>query len=301
MPARDCPPFPFDLRALQAGDLDGDGDLDLIGVHAWWSTTGGGFVLLLNDGAGTFLDASQSLAMTQAFERLLLHDLDQDGDLDVLADGLRLINDGSGGFTSASGPASWFADLNGDGDLNVVSTGWGTLSVGGTSIPWGWQAQTIAWPIDVDDDGDIDIVAANSEFVGYQWHTAQVGVLYNQHRDLRCATLPRIGRTFELAVRAANDHHGGPSTLAVVMVATARLPQPVPLFGWGNFHLDPNESALLGPLTVPDADTAVETAVSIPATPSLAGLQLSAQALLLPVGDPDGIRLSAAITEEILP
>ncbi len=118
-------------------DLDGDGDLDIVlgmeGGHALW----------LNDGQGRFTDASRERLPAPGFveaRKVAPVDVDGDGDLDLYfshpdwmgrngRDRL-FINDGSGRFsdeTEARLPAgdgltvdARFADLDGDGDLDVV-------------------------------------------------------------------------------------------------------------------------------------------------------------------------------------
>ena len=118
-------------------DLDGDGDLDIVlgleGGHALW----------LNDGSGRFMDASAERLPAPGFieaRKVAPVDVDGDGDLDLYfshpdwqgRDGRdRLyINDGHGRFvdeTEARLPDTdgltvdaRFADLDGDGDLDVV-------------------------------------------------------------------------------------------------------------------------------------------------------------------------------------
>ena len=83
--------MPLSVGDLEAGDVDGDGDLDL--VLADWGpgnnmTNDGGVTRLwLNDGAGRFTDATAP-RMPQIKVRfswdLELADVDNDGDLDVL-------------------------------------------------------------------------------------------------------------------------------------------------------------------------------------------------------------------------
>ena len=122
-------------RAVAMGDVDGDGDLDLLIGHTWGSD-----MLLINDGAGGFsVDTSfqqlvdTSLATTPSVWGVAMGDVDGDGDLDVLigrelkANQL-LINDGAGGFSvDASFPggvanthAVAMGDVDGDGDLDLL-------------------------------------------------------------------------------------------------------------------------------------------------------------------------------------
>jgi hypothetical protein len=134
-------------KALALGDVDADGDLDLLRGS---STFPGGTCcsLLINDGAGGFLASPNPLPVVlAATESVSFGDVDGDGDLDI---GLAtygcgflgcygpplalLLNDGAGGFQNASaalptsdlpGGSLRFFDAEGDGDLDVVLAGKG--------------------------------------------------------------------------------------------------------------------------------------------------------------------------------
>ncbi|MBK9512732.1 MAG: T9SS type A sorting domain-containing protein [Flavobacteriales bacterium] len=98
-------------------DLDGDGDLDLVGTGTWYA----------NDGNGVLTPQAEPL-LTQG--TLKAGDLDGDGDQDLVImdafSGTTLLNDGSGGFTVLTFPALYYSnfalgDLDGDGDLDAVA------------------------------------------------------------------------------------------------------------------------------------------------------------------------------------
>lgn len=142
---------------LHFGDVDGDGDGDLLEGNE------GDNRLLLNDGTGHFVDAPEgALPLRRATEETReadFGDADGDGDLDILFANVRffsgngdpqnrlLLNDGTGVFTddtethlpqdvsnSAEGD---FVDLDGDGDLDIVTPAVTGVSERGSSR---WRA-----------------------------------------------------------------------------------------------------------------------------------------------------------------
>ena len=167
-------------NVITLGDVDGDGDLDLLAGNTYQTT------VWLNDGSGKFSDTGQVLA-APVIRNLTLADLDGDGDLDAYCDGRQrdkvLINDGLGNFTVISlglysyyGSNSQLGDLDGDGDLDVVrvsreegvillNDGAGNLNE--TVTPFAtdaWYGLTLG---DIDSDGDLDIAAIVVVSSGY--------------------------------------------------------------------------------------------------------------------------------------
>ena len=136
---------------LESGDVDGDGDLDL--VLADWgpgdnmSNDGGRTRLWLNDGAGGFVDATSSrmpdIRVRFSWD-LELADVDNDADLDILVSckrcgGSHLFrNDGAGSFADDPRALPQYTnnyelepmDLDGDGWLDLVTINDGEI-VGG--------------------------------------------------------------------------------------------------------------------------------------------------------------------------
>jgi len=74
--------FTDSLRRAMLGDIDGDGDLDII---ATGDDPEPAIKVLANDGTGTFTTAAAMAAPSTIYERTALADFDADGDLDILA------------------------------------------------------------------------------------------------------------------------------------------------------------------------------------------------------------------------
>jgi len=124
--------------SVALGDLDGDGDTDLVvGTVAGKATA-----VYLNDGSGVYM-RSGSLGDSVLTQGIALADIDDDGDLDILLanNGANAVyrNDGGATFTSA-------ASL-GTNDSRAVATG------------------------DFDADGDIDVAYADDNASGSELYT----------------------------------------------------------------------------------------------------------------------------------
>ncbi len=170
---------------VEAADLDADGDLDLVGANEWAPN-----ILMLNDGTGRFVDASDRLPDENLdSEDIALADFDGDGDVDVVfvtEDNQRneyYLNDGTAHFENASDrlPAAGTtnavvaADLDADGDLDLIlgNAGQNVLLVNdGTGRFADETADRLPHRIDVtqdlelgdlDADGDLDLVVANED------------------------------------------------------------------------------------------------------------------------------------------
>ncbi len=119
------------------GDLDSDGDLDLLaGILASKvdPSLSRAARVLLNDGAGNFTDSGQRLGESESFA-VALGDLDGDGDLDAVLGKERgaeaWINQGHQGefaisaqkFSREKTTAAFLSDLDRDGDLDAILAG----------------------------------------------------------------------------------------------------------------------------------------------------------------------------------
>ncbi len=176
-------------HSVAAGDLDGDGDLDVISASAndnkiaWYE----------NDGSPSASAWTARTISTAAFDARSVYavDLDRDGDVDVLTASAGddqvawYENDGdprNGGWnghvisSAAFGAQAAFpADIDGDGDVDVLVVGTGDdqtvwYESDGTPGDGGWNGHVISTgndprsvvAADIDRDGDLDVVIASS-------------------------------------------------------------------------------------------------------------------------------------------
>lgn len=169
-------------RATTLGDLDGDGDLDLVvGNYSQVNR------VYLNTGTSHFSAGSDvETGTTHKTRSAPLGDLDGDGDLDLVTGNFSAVNrvylgDGSGSFaagndveaTTSKTVTAELGDLDGDGDLDLVTGNNSAvnrvhLSDGSGGFAGGFNVETGATNFtrgmalgDVDGDGDLDLIAAN--------------------------------------------------------------------------------------------------------------------------------------------
>ena len=205
------PQVATNCTALAAGDLDGDGDPDLVVGSSYlilfcYHYTGTYYLpcddpqpvtLLLNDGQGTYSSAgvlAPGAPELRSARAVVLGDVDLDGDLDVLAGGqseqTRLYrNEGGGVFqdvTAAKMPdrrdlteALALLDVDGDGDPDLVigttsgldalllNDGTGRFTVGAAGLPPRMDDTRAIASGDLDGDGDPDLVFGHDELVRF--------------------------------------------------------------------------------------------------------------------------------------
>lgn len=148
-PGTSLPPSP-DLYSsftyIVSGDIDDDGDLDLVlttdyGQTRTWINQGGG--AFVDETWGTAQDRRSRVPLIATFANVCaLVDVDRDGDLDIVqpsifdATNLLFLNDGTGHFSSADprygtappvrttldGPVLLGVDLDNDGDPDLIAT-----------------------------------------------------------------------------------------------------------------------------------------------------------------------------------
>jgi hypothetical protein len=137
-------PSPFLPESTALGDLDGDGDLDLVGNGAVFQ--GSPLTVLMNDGTGVFTLAPASDFASPA-GRIALGDFNDDGAVDALISCMQQppmvgLGDGAGGFVDSglelgsSGMSGIPAvgDLDGDGDLDIFTASY--AQDGGPNEVW---------------------------------------------------------------------------------------------------------------------------------------------------------------------
>lgn len=213
-----------DTEDIAAADFDGDGDVDLVFVSE------DDFVneYYLNDGAGTFTDASDRLPVTGESNAVANQDLDGDGDQDLLIGNVgqdeALINDGAGHFTLES-VARLGRDASRTQDLQLA---------------------------DIDRDGDADLVQANED-----GNRLLLNDGTGHFADATAARLPPPTAGEETRQAALGDVDGDGDLdlyFANVAFAMQRNPQDRLLLNDGNGHFTDATARLLAP----EADSTVD-------------------------------------------
>ncbi|MCB2212395.1 T9SS type A sorting domain-containing protein [bacterium] len=130
----------YSINSLCAPDIDGDSDHDLLfasssavrGMVAWSENL---------DGAGSFGPEMVIVSSTWNFRSVCANDLDGDGDQDVL----------SASYQADENLIAWHENTNGQGSFGVAQ-----------QISDQITGAEILFSVDIDDDGDMDLVAASS-------------------------------------------------------------------------------------------------------------------------------------------
>jgi len=164
---------------IHAGDIDKDGDLDIITGPQWYENPlkqGG-------DPAKAAWKKHGSIGVSHEHD-LKIGDIDNDGDIDVVSR-----NRGSSWSIffqnnpdswskrdltpTKSGEGTWLGDIDGDGDLDI-SDGWSWFECPSNPQSGTWTKHTVGNPVsnltrvviaDMNKDGRKDIVVSTSEYV----------------------------------------------------------------------------------------------------------------------------------------
>jgi uncharacterized repeat protein (TIGR01451 family) len=250
------------VTGVALGDLDGDGDLDVIeaGLNGWGDSES----VWLNDGLGNFSPHPTRPTFGSGYSQsIALGDLDGDGDLDaVVADwggpqtvwlngGGGTAGHGSGVFSphpttpSFGGGDSWdvaLGDLDGDGDLDAVvanrdgpQTVWfnrGTGDFVPASVPTFEAGSGMGVALgDLDGDGDLDAVVANAN----KYESDTIWLNDGQGNLFRGSSLG-VGESEDIALGDLD----GDGDLDAVVVSGSYGPAETKLNdGQGNFRVHP--------------------------------------------------------------
>lgn len=280
-------------RAVAMGDVDDDGDLDvLVGNRgAAFPSFIGQSRLYLNGGTGVFSDATVAKLPALLADTLAvgLGDVDGDGDLDAYIGNRNqdflYLNNGTGGFvdvTATNLPIVFdgtygvaLGDVDEDGDLDVfagnttsaaggqdriyLNNGSGTFA-DGTSVgmPAVLNYTGSVALADVDGDGDVD------GFTGERLYV-------NRSRQLAWRALPRIGKPLILELSGPAMQ---PWILGVSPIVTSILLVP-----FGTLRLDPAALLIVGTGAL-DANGRGSTSLFVPVVPALIGLTVYWQGLV---------------------
>jgi FG-GAP-like repeat/Abnormal spindle-like microcephaly-assoc'd, ASPM-SPD-2-Hydin len=180
-------PLGGDLITL--GDFNGDHTIDIA-----VSLEGGGEVVLLGNGDGTFQSGKASTGVSNP-QLAIAGDFNDDGKLDVMLSGELLLGNGDGTFQAptpvANGVAQAAADFNGDGRLDLVvapdvteiclGNGDGTFSDAYNYLEQGFEGIPPAEPpflvTDFNADGKLDIAGGGYVLLGNGDGSFQGGLL----------------------------------------------------------------------------------------------------------------------------
>ena len=179
--------------ALATGDVDGDGDVDLL-VSGWFDGASTRNAILANDGNGVFTELAGIGDLGQggraAPNGLAFNDYDNDGDVDLLLTGDVVYpklyqNDGAGSFTDVSAAAlpNWVVgylsastagDIDGDGwiDFYVTNSSFGSGQGDGAVLQNGLPRNRNWLKVDLD-----GVVSARDGFGAHVTLTAGTIVL----------------------------------------------------------------------------------------------------------------------------
>ena len=174
-------------EAIAFGDLDSDGDLDIIGGTFGWF----GVVALINDGSGRYtLHQRDDFPYRSSIGGAHIVDLDGDGRIDIVFTGTQQPGFETGSWVHWGTAAGWLADrdlrfskqasalgssiadVDRDGDLDIFVAGWARDGSSHLYLNQGkrrFRESDLEFPKrtigsafgDIDNDGDLDLITAS--------------------------------------------------------------------------------------------------------------------------------------------
>lgn len=169
-------------HGLTAGDMDGDGDVDIVAQNTVHLNTGDGdFTITRPFGPGDYVGD------------VAIGDTDNDGDLDIISESVVYVNDGNGilgmrtyreAMASNNMTALAVGDMDMDGDADLITNGIALLNdgKGNFSEHWMFGSDTNTAPkalADMDGDGYLDIVTSTKLFLNDGTGNIDVGLSYS--------------------------------------------------------------------------------------------------------------------------
>lgn len=161
---QDLTDFHTSANYVYASDLDGDGDMDVLGARGY-SFTVSNIVWFENlDGQGSFSEEQMVVDDSGSAKKVTAADVDGDGDQDVLftfttsavrwsenLDGLG--NFGSSQFIYQTGSTFCVEDIDSDGDIDILSN-------------YNWNFERISWNENINGTGSFDNAQIIQEDIG---------------------------------------------------------------------------------------------------------------------------------------
>jgi len=228
-------------RSVYAADVDGDGDMDVLGASStlddiiWWENT---------DGTGTAFAKHTVDGDFDGAWSVYAADVDGDGDIDVLGAGVygdaiswwenmggtgtawteHIVDEYFEGALSVSA-----ADVDGDGDMDVLGaavsanniTWWENIDGTGTAfvkhtVDGYFEGASSVYAADVDGDGDMDVLGAgtlayeitwweNTDGTGTAWIKHNIEGNYNHASSVYAADMDGDGDMDVLGTASAID------------------------------------------------------------------------------------------------
>jgi hypothetical protein len=302
------PPYAGWLQSIATGDLDGDGDVDVLTGDESYGSAASQIRYFANNGTGVYADVSAQrlLAPTALTRSLTVADIDADGDLDAIAGcwgtasypnsvNLLLRNNGAGllSHVPSALPAVLptgtvaLADLDLDGDLDAVvgtyqngvrfwrNQGAVFADVGGIFPLPSTVGYTPIAAVDLDDDLDADLVTSGGVRTNSHWHAST---------KVTC----RVGQPLPYEVRTLTG-----ATMAQPFFGLPFARVPLPPFG--TLAMPVGAPLLLPPIALNGG--VGQATYPIPPVPGLVGLELVLQSLFV---GPATVHLSPAVRLPVL-